>query len=215
MSNNRITRRQFSASAMAAASALALPQVARAQTYPSRPVRFVLPFAAGGVADITSRLAADKLGEKLGQRLVVENQPGPGGIAAARSVATAAPDGTRSLSSPTAPRSASPCTSRCRSIRSRISRRSRRSALSISCSPPTRSPQFKHARRLHQGRAREAGQAQCRHHRGRRHAEPRRRAVQVLGQSEFPDRALPHDAGRHRGAVAQRHRSSWSISTPP
>jgi len=53
----------------------------------------VLPFAAGGVADITSRLAAEKLGEKLGQRLVVENQPGPGGIAAARSVTTAAPDG--------------------------------------------------------------------------------------------------------------------------
>jgi tripartite-type tricarboxylate transporter receptor subunit TctC len=70
-----------------------MPSIARAQTFPSRPIRFVLPFAAGGVADITSRLAADKLGEKLGQRLVVENQPGPGGIAAARSVTTAAPDG--------------------------------------------------------------------------------------------------------------------------
>jgi tripartite-type tricarboxylate transporter receptor subunit TctC len=86
-----LTRRQFSGSL--AAAAVAMPSIARAQTYPSRPVRFVLPFAAGGVADITSRLAADKLGEKLGQRLVVENQPGPGGIAAARSVTTAAPDG--------------------------------------------------------------------------------------------------------------------------
>jgi tripartite-type tricarboxylate transporter receptor subunit TctC len=86
-----LTRRQLSGGL--AAAAVAMPSIARAQTYPSRPIRFVLPFAAGGVADITSRLAADKLGEKLGQRLVVENQPGPGGIAAARSVTTAAPDG--------------------------------------------------------------------------------------------------------------------------
>jgi tripartite-type tricarboxylate transporter receptor subunit TctC len=86
-----LTRRQVSAGL--AAATVAMPSIARAQAYPSRPVRFVLPFAAGGVADITSRLAAEKLGEKLGQRLVVENQPGPGGIAAARSVTTAAPDG--------------------------------------------------------------------------------------------------------------------------
>ena len=86
-----LTRRQLSRGL--AATAVAMPSIARAQTFPSRPIRFVLPFAAGGVADITSRLAADKLGEKLGQRLVVENQPGPGGIAAARSVTTAAPDG--------------------------------------------------------------------------------------------------------------------------
>src|SRR5262245_54232837 len=85
-----LTRRQFS---RGAAAAVAMPSIARAQTYPSRPIRFVLPFGAGGVADITSRLAAEKLGEKLGQRLVVENQPGPGGIAAARAVTTAAPDG--------------------------------------------------------------------------------------------------------------------------
>jgi tripartite-type tricarboxylate transporter receptor subunit TctC len=91
MNMTRLTRRQLSGGL--AAAAVAMPSIARAQTYPSRPIRFVLPFAAGGVADITSRLAADKLGEKLGQRLVVENQPGPGGIAAARSVTTAAPDG--------------------------------------------------------------------------------------------------------------------------
>jgi tripartite-type tricarboxylate transporter receptor subunit TctC len=91
MNMTLLTRRQFSAGL--ATATVAMPSVARAQAYPSRPVRFILPFAAGGVADITSRLAADKLGEKLGQRLVVENQPGPGGIAAARSVTTAAPDG--------------------------------------------------------------------------------------------------------------------------
>jgi len=86
-----LTRRQLSG-ALAAAT-VAMPSIVRAQTFPSRPIRFVLPFGAGGVADITSRLAAEKLGEKLGQRLVVENQPGPGGIAAARAVTTAAPDG--------------------------------------------------------------------------------------------------------------------------
>jgi tripartite-type tricarboxylate transporter receptor subunit TctC len=93
MSRSHITRRQFSKSAILAASALTLPQTSRAQNYPSRPIRFVLPFAAGGVADITARLAAEKLGEKLGQRIVIENQPGPGGIAAARAVLSAAPDG--------------------------------------------------------------------------------------------------------------------------
>jgi putative tricarboxylic transport membrane protein len=91
MQMTSLTRRQFSRGA--AVAAVAMPSIARAQTYPSRPIRFILPFGAGGVADITSRLAAEKLGEKLGQRLVVENQPGPGGIAAARSVTTAAPDG--------------------------------------------------------------------------------------------------------------------------
>jgi tripartite-type tricarboxylate transporter receptor subunit TctC len=94
MLKDRITRRTFSKNAILAAATLAFPHVARAQqNYPNRPIRFILPFAAGGVADITSRLAADKLGEKLGQRFVIENQPGPGGIAAARSVLTAAPDG--------------------------------------------------------------------------------------------------------------------------
>jgi tripartite-type tricarboxylate transporter receptor subunit TctC len=94
-SGNRITRRQLSlVLAWAAAAAVSLPrQGAHAQHYPSRPVRFVLPFGAAGVADITSRLAAEKLGDKLGQRFVVENQPGAGGIAAARAVLSQPPDG--------------------------------------------------------------------------------------------------------------------------
>jgi tripartite-type tricarboxylate transporter receptor subunit TctC len=94
MLKDRITRRTFSKNAILAVSTLALPHVGHAQQgYPNRPIRFILPFAAGGVADVTARVVADKLGEKLGQRVVVENQPGPGGFAAGRAIATAAPDG--------------------------------------------------------------------------------------------------------------------------
>src|SRR6266852_8528617 len=94
MGRNRITRRQFSTAIAASAAGGMFPTLARAQqTYPTRPVRFILPFAAAGVADITSRIAAEKLGDRLGQRFVVENQPGPGGIAAARAVLSQAADG--------------------------------------------------------------------------------------------------------------------------
>ena len=81
--------------AVLALSALAVPQhQACAQArYPDKAVRIVLPFAAGGVADITARIIAEKLGDKLGQRFYVENQPGAGGIAAARTVISSPPDG--------------------------------------------------------------------------------------------------------------------------
>jgi tripartite-type tricarboxylate transporter receptor subunit TctC len=89
---HRLTRRAFSQVTLAAV--LSPLGDARAQSsYPVRPVRVILPFAAGGQADITSRLVAERLSEKLGQRFVIENQPGPGGIVAARSVLSAAPDG--------------------------------------------------------------------------------------------------------------------------
>jgi len=94
MGKSRMNRRRFSAALASAATIVFEPLRARGQqNYPNRPVRFVLPFAAAGVADITARLAAEKLGDKLGQRFVVENQPGPGGIAAARSVTSAPADG--------------------------------------------------------------------------------------------------------------------------
>src|SRR4029079_9571796 len=70
---------------------LAVP--AQARNSRDRPVRIVLPFAAGGVADITARIVADALGQKLNQRFIVENTPGAGGIAAARAALSGPPDG--------------------------------------------------------------------------------------------------------------------------
>src|SRR5215212_1758571 len=61
--------------------------------YPTKAVRIVVPFAAGGVADITARIVAEKLGAKVGGRFYVENQAGAGGIAAARTVISSARDG--------------------------------------------------------------------------------------------------------------------------
>jgi tripartite-type tricarboxylate transporter receptor subunit TctC len=86
-----ITRRIF-ALALAAITAMAVCATAQA-AYPDRPVRVILPFGPGGVADITARLVAQKLSEKLGQNFVIENMPGAGGIAAARAVLSAPPDG--------------------------------------------------------------------------------------------------------------------------
>jgi tripartite-type tricarboxylate transporter receptor subunit TctC len=94
---DRAVRRSFFVNALAGSAlcALALSQIpAAAETrYPDKPVRVVLPFAAGGVADINARIVADKLSTKLGQRFYVENQAGAGGITAARAVISSPPDG--------------------------------------------------------------------------------------------------------------------------
>ena len=86
--------RLLSSLVFALCALLAGQHPARAQTkYPERSVRIVLPFAAGGVADITARIVAEKLSEKLGLRFYVENQAGAGGIVAARTVTSSPPDG--------------------------------------------------------------------------------------------------------------------------
>ena len=84
--------------ALAALTAIAVeiawPAMADAQVkYPERPVRIVVPAAVGGIPDVTTRLVVDKLGAKLGQQFVVENVPGAGGAAAARTTLAAPADG--------------------------------------------------------------------------------------------------------------------------
>src|SRR5712691_10058358 len=64
-----------------------------AQGYPARPVKIVVPFAAGGVADITARVLSQKMGDSMGQQVIVENRPSAGGVVASETVAKAAPDG--------------------------------------------------------------------------------------------------------------------------
>jgi tripartite-type tricarboxylate transporter receptor subunit TctC len=83
-------RRSFLSSSLAA-TAFAAP--AFAQSYPNKPVRMIVPFPAGGATDILARALSIKLGEKLGQNVVVENRPGAGGTIGSAAVAQAAPDG--------------------------------------------------------------------------------------------------------------------------
>jgi tripartite-type tricarboxylate transporter receptor subunit TctC len=66
---------------------------AAAQNYPTRPIRFLVPFGPGGVGDITSRAVAQKLSESLGQQVIVDNRPSAGGTVASEVVARAEPDG--------------------------------------------------------------------------------------------------------------------------
>lgn len=64
-----------------------------AQSYPTKPIRIIVPFGAGGIADFTARAVAQKMSESLRQPVVIENRPGAGGIVASQAVATAEPDG--------------------------------------------------------------------------------------------------------------------------
>ena len=66
---------------------------AQAQTYPDRPIRFIVPFSAGGSTDTISRILANKVSEALGQSVVIENKPGAGGNIGAEFVAKSNPDG--------------------------------------------------------------------------------------------------------------------------
>lgn len=93
LSHTTMTRRRAALALALMATGIA-GRGARAQAkYPDHPVRVILPFAAGGVADITTRLVAEGLSKKLGQNFFVENIPGAGGIAAARAALAGGKDG--------------------------------------------------------------------------------------------------------------------------
>jgi tripartite-type tricarboxylate transporter receptor subunit TctC len=86
-------RRQFLHLASGAVALPALSRIASAQTYPTRPVRLVVGFAAGQAIDILARLIAQSLSERFGQQFIVENRPGGGGNIATEAVVRAPPDG--------------------------------------------------------------------------------------------------------------------------
>jgi tripartite-type tricarboxylate transporter receptor subunit TctC len=89
----RLPRRQFLHLAVGAATLPAMSRPARAQAYPSRPVRILVGVPAGGGIDITARLIGQWLSERLGQQFVVENRVGAGGNIAAEAIVRAPPDG--------------------------------------------------------------------------------------------------------------------------
>src|SRR5262245_66373179 len=76
-----------------AVAALAVPTLAHAQGYPAKTVRIVVPFGAGGPADIYARFLGQRLQESLGQPFVIENRPGAGSIIGTEIVAKSPPDG--------------------------------------------------------------------------------------------------------------------------
>jgi tripartite-type tricarboxylate transporter receptor subunit TctC len=96
------SRARLSLAVLAALSALAAPG-ASAQEYPARPIRIIVPFPAGGTADVMPRIFADKLSQKWGQPITVENRAGASGNIGAEAAYRAEPDGYTLLSAPPPP----------------------------------------------------------------------------------------------------------------
>ncbi|BAT59390.1 tripartite tricarboxylate transporter family receptor [Variibacter gotjawalensis] len=91
--SSTITRRQLLGAAGAAAALAIDSRRALAEAYPVRPVRLVVPFAAGGPTDVVARLTGQWLSERLGQQFIIENRPGAGGSVGTEVVVRAPPDG--------------------------------------------------------------------------------------------------------------------------
>src|SRR5882757_140832 len=89
----KLRRRKFLHLVAGAAALPAASRVARAQTYPSRPVRIIAGFPPGGGVDITARLIGQSLSERLGQQFVIDNRPGAGSNIGTEAVVKAPPDG--------------------------------------------------------------------------------------------------------------------------
>ena len=92
MSTHRITRRSFTGAAAAAATTLLAPR-AWAQAWPAKPLRVIVPYTPGGFTDITARLVTQKLQERLGQSVVIDNKPGANSILGVDLLAKAPADG--------------------------------------------------------------------------------------------------------------------------
>jgi tripartite-type tricarboxylate transporter receptor subunit TctC len=78
---------------LALAAALAAPALGSAQGYPTKPIRWVVPYTAGGITDIVTRVVTNKMSGGLGQNIIVDNRPGANSILGADIVAKSAPDG--------------------------------------------------------------------------------------------------------------------------
>lgn len=91
MSNMTIDKRLLMGTALAAAIVAAAP--AHAQSYPTRPITVIIPFAGGSASDVVSRIMFDRMSKSMGQPIVVENKPGAGGNSGTQLAAKAAPDG--------------------------------------------------------------------------------------------------------------------------
>ncbi len=89
----KLPRRKFLQLAAGAAALPVMPYVARAQAYPTRPLRLITPFPPGGSVDLSARLVGQWLSERLGQQVVIENRPGAGGNVGSEMAAKATPDG--------------------------------------------------------------------------------------------------------------------------
>jgi tripartite-type tricarboxylate transporter receptor subunit TctC len=89
----KLRRRQFLRLSALAGAAVAVPRSAWTQAYPTKAIRLVVPFAAGGPTDVVARLIGGKVGESLGQQVIIENVLGASGNTGTRNVARAAPDG--------------------------------------------------------------------------------------------------------------------------
>lgn len=89
----KVPRRQFLHLAAAAAALPSMPRIARAQAYPTRPVRFIVPLAPGGGLDFLARVLGESISRTLGQQVVIENKTGAGGTIGIETAAKSPPDG--------------------------------------------------------------------------------------------------------------------------